>query len=137
MTQKEHIKELEKRLKNSDDLVEVANYFLDHLGEKESFLQQSVPIRPLPLLQAVVEKCGETLWNKKCTVKLFLTKAPNGGLIHGFGIMGNRSANLLYFEKSDIGLLMIPPLDLKSNISFFRFSTITTKQPISWINGTI
>ncbi|MCG8340628.1 MAG: hypothetical protein MI674_05165 [Cytophagales bacterium] len=137
MTQKEHIKELEKRLKNTSNLAEVGNYFLDHLGEKQSFIKQSTPIETHPLLKAVVEKCGESLFKKKCVVNMFLSKVKDADFIHGFCAIDNRSAVLLYFEKSDIGLLVIPPLDLKSNMDFFRFSTFVTKQPLSGISGSI
>ena len=60
MTQREHIKELERRLKNADNLAEVANYFLDHLGEEQSFIKQSKPMKNHPLLKAVVENVVKT-----------------------------------------------------------------------------
>ncbi|XWN34793.1 MAG: hypothetical protein ROO73_04290 [Roseivirga sp.] len=120
-----HIKALEKRLKTGKEFSKVVDYFLTYLGENKKFMDESVPLEEdHEIILAVVGKIAEGIFASKPQIEhSFLSRFPDSDLIHGTLVISKHLSNVIFFEKSDIGLFIIPLPD--GHIHFFRFSTMT------------
>lgn len=120
MALKQHIQALEELLNTTTSFSKAAEYFLDHLGENEDFLKQGKIIEH-DALESILAAFAKRLANVENATGLHLMKSKHGNIIHGFCWLGNRNTTLFYFDKSDIGLLIVAPVALKGDTDFFRF----------------
>ncbi len=126
----DHIKALEKRLKTSTNLGQVFEYFLDHLGDHESFLDACEPLDgEHDLITAMVNGLAKRIFPKEDNPRMeapVLMQFPETDFIHGLLFVNKRDANILFFEESKMGLL-ITSLS-QGNVDYFRFAGIPVNQ---------
>ena len=120
---KDHLKKLEELMKSAKDLAKVADYFLTYLGEDRSFTKQGKLVEKHDSLETIARKITNGIFRKNWeAVSLFLIKATATDFYHGYATVGQCGINILYFENSGIGLLIVPVFGGESH--FVRFATV-------------
>jgi len=118
---KDHIKKLEELMKQGKDFSKMADYFLTHLGEDRSFTRHGKLVQEYPDLEFIAQKLtGRIFQQEQADVSLFLIQATGTDFYHGFGQVGKVGITLIFFEKSGVGLLIIPVIGADSH--YFRFT---------------
>ena len=123
-----HIKKLEALMKTEKNLTNLMDYFLTHLGEDKQFIKKGKVIRRHDTLEAIAKKITNKLFGQHWEeVSLYLIKPKKTDFYHGFGTVGFCGINLLFFEESGIGLLVIPVVG--GNNHLVRFTTLGSDGP--------
>lgn len=126
----EHIKQLESKLIEEKSLSRVMDYFLTHLGESPEFMEHSVPLKDHESLRSLMERHLKVVSKKTQKIHLFLSRVKRSHFIHGCCIAGQYSYTLLYFEKSNLGLLVQQPVKINEKITYLKFALIEKKPPL-------
>lgn len=123
MTIKQHVRKLEKLLITAANFSKVAEYFFDHLAENSEFTRQGGRVEH-DALESILAVFAQRLADAEDATDVVLIKPNIHGMIHGFCLLGDRNTVVLYFEKSDIGLLIVSPSEPGGNTDFFRFRVL-------------
>lgn len=120
---KRHIRALEKCLKTSKDFSKVADCYFTCLEGDEKFFEKSVVLEEEhELILKVVKKIAGSIFTDKPQIQhTLLSRFSGSDFIHGSLIINHHLSSLIFFEKSEIGMLMITLLNRQMH--FFRFST--------------
>src|SRR5271154_2520074 len=80
------------------DLTAAFDYFMDHFGENDEFLDLGKP-KPHPFLQQLISTVGGQMFGAKVVVaSLLLIKVPGTQFIHGAGRLNRLPVTVIYFD---------------------------------------
>jgi hypothetical protein len=120
---------LKDLLLNGKEFARTWEYFLDHFGENSEFMDGGERTESA-LLEAVIAQVGQQLGGKPMPLKdLLLVKIPAQSFIHGGCVLGNKIANVIYFEDAQSGLIAIPWSASTGETKYARFSTQMMPRP--------
>ncbi|MDQ3250561.1 MAG: hypothetical protein M3Q45_15315 [Chloroflexota bacterium] len=115
---------LKMKLMEAKELADVMNYFFDHLGESQEFINVSQPARH-ELLEAIIAQTVGPLLGAKAKVVLhnfLLLHVAQHQFYHGAFTIQGKMANVIYFDDIQMGCIAVA-LGMDGPTSFIRFST--------------
>ncbi len=118
--------ELKMRLVSATDFYEVFNYFFDHFGENEAFIEHSIP-RHNAQLQEVLVASVQPVLKKPNTKSLLIRKmmmffVAHEKFYHGAAIFNGVLTNFFYFQGIDAGLIALSLNEKTGKTMVIRFS---------------
>jgi hypothetical protein len=112
---------LRDTLLHADQFETVWRYFLDHFGEDPAFIALGEKTTD-PFLEAVFGEVGRQLLGRPVEVNhVRLIRLPDHGFIHGGAVLGDRLANVLYFEDVRVGMLGVLWSVARGEMKYARF----------------
>jgi hypothetical protein len=114
---------LKMKLVEEKELRDVMNYFFDHLGEDEAFIDLSKPTRHQMLEAIIGQTVGPMVGSKgkAVLVNFVLLHVPEHQFYHGAFLIQGRMANVIYFDDIKMGCIAVV-MSLAGKTNFIRFS---------------
>ncbi|MCI0399534.1 MAG: hypothetical protein L0332_24130 [Chloroflexi bacterium] len=116
---------LKKKLVAETDFYRVFNYFFDHFGENEAFLDLGGPTRHPTLEKIIAQVGGGLLGTRVVLMNLLLIRLPEQGFIHGGCVLNGHVVNFFYFEDIQVGMMAIALSRKQGETKIVRFSGLT------------
>jgi hypothetical protein len=114
---------LKMKLISATDFGEVFDYFFDHFGENEEFMNLGESTRNSLLEQALVQAASKMLNTTVIAIpKAFYISIPDYQFIHGAGQMNDALINFFYFEDIDSGMMAMASEKFGDETKLARFS---------------
>ena len=114
---------LKQKLVTASSFAEVAEYFMDHFGENEEFLDCGVRTES-PLLESVISQIAKQLFSREVVPNgLLLVRVPGTSFIHGGFLLEGKVGSVIHFEDAHIGLVSIVWSFNTNETKYARFST--------------
>lgn len=115
--------ELREKLLHDKALPPVWRFFLDHLGEDETFVGGGEPTDSQFLLTVLAQVARQLYPASAAITDIRLVRLAEEGFIHGGFSIDGRVGGLLYFEEPDTGLIVICELPPSIDVKYVRFRT--------------
>ena len=112
---------LKKKLVNAVEFKTVLNYFLDHFGDHEAFLEIGCKVED-PLLECLIEAAGESLLSRPTRMDGAFVMIARHHFIHGAITLDGLPATVLYFQDIRQGMLSVMSNGPEGTVHFIRFS---------------
>lgn len=122
MIDKKKIKILKKRITEESDFLDLYNYFFDHFGENQTFLDESIRIENEALQTIIVEVAKKVLGLPLVVADLLLLEVAEFKIVHGTAIMNSKLLTFFFFKDITVGLVAIA---LEGETQFARISPAT------------
>lgn len=125
---------LKEKLVNCKDFREAFNYFFDHFGENDQFLDMGQEVEYSELKQ-VLAKVGQlTIANHNANPSMFLIiKLKKHNFYHGAYFLDSRLVNFIFFKDIDKGMIAVASSPDSKRVLFARFSLAQFKGDFSKI----
>ncbi len=122
--------ELKMKLVTATEFRPVFDFFFDHFGENDEFMQVGVP-QPNDQLQQVLGVCaGQVLKKSKVVMRnLVMVYVAEKQFYHGGGMFNQMMANFFYFEDIDAGLLALADMTSPGKTVIVRYSLQMLSEP--------
>ncbi|MFN8494686.1 MAG: hypothetical protein U0350_44200 [Caldilineaceae bacterium] len=114
---------LKMKLVEEKELADVMNYFFDHFGESQEFIELSQPTRH-EMLEAILAQTAGPLTGSKTKVVMhnfMLLHVPQQQFYHGAFLINGKLANVIYFDDIQMGCIAIA-MGSGGRTNFVRFS---------------
>jgi hypothetical protein len=118
----EHLQALKQKLLHDIELPPVWNYFMDHFGDHQEFMDLSETCQHEALQEMVTAVAGKLFPGPGQVMTLRLLRVPSQQFIHGPVSIGGRMGLVFYFEDADVGLLAISEQPGSAEAKYVRFS---------------
>jgi len=112
---------LKKKLVNAVEFKSVLNYFLDHFGDHDAFLDLGCKVKD-PLLECLIEAAGESLLSRPAPMDGVFVMIQRHRFIHGAITLDGIPATVLYFQDIRQGMLSVMSNGPDGTVHFVRFS---------------
>jgi hypothetical protein len=114
---------LKLKMVSGGDLFAIYQYFLDHFGENDEFMQMGVKTRN-PMIEQVLTQIARSIFKEKIQPpqRSRIIRIPERGFLHGSCIFKDRIASFFYFEDIDSGMAAFLSPSLSSGTEMARFS---------------
>ena len=113
---------LKEKLTHGKDFGAAWEYFMDNFGEKPEFLNLGQPARN-DLVEQILSQIAVQLFARETPAReLMLIHLPEKSFFHGGVVLGNKMANLFYFDDVQVGLLAVVWSLSPSETKLIRFS---------------
>lgn len=113
---------LKDKLVNEQEFIQVWNYFLDHFGDKLSFIALGKRTSH-PFLEAFVSQLSRTMFQHDVSPRdLMLTLLPEHKFIHGSVMVNTNIIGVIFFEDIQVGMATVVQMRKpKGDHQFIRF----------------
>ncbi|HMV49154.1 MAG TPA: hypothetical protein PLD20_22450 [Blastocatellia bacterium] len=120
--------ELKEKMQTVEEFGEAWNFFFDHFGENNEFMNMGHPTKNKlvnKLLKEVLKKVGRQHLNKASVLvsNMLLIEIPKRHFFHGPAMVDNYMASLFYFEDLKMGMISLARLG-SGWVHYARFSTL-------------
>jgi len=113
---------LKDLLQTGDDFGEIMQYFLDHLGDHQDFINMGKRAKN-KLVQEALLYVGKKLFQTDVKVtNVLLTEVKKAKFFHGACFIQGCFANLIYFEDIDVGMVAVLRSPHSSYVEYIRFT---------------
>jgi hypothetical protein len=117
------LEELKVKLVTATDFFEVFNYFFDHFGENEDFMDRGVRKHNDYIQQVLVASAQQVLKTSKVvTHHPLMIYVKEQRFYHGAIWFNQILANFFYFEDINAGLMALAQVTGSSETAVIRFS---------------
>jgi hypothetical protein len=116
---------LKLKMAEEKEIAVAYNYFFDHFGENDEFLDVGKPARN-EVLEAVLGQTVAQIMNLKSPFtiqKLVMIHLPDHAFYHGGCFIGGRMVNFIYFDDIQLGCIALAYKIGNSSVQMLRFST--------------
>ena len=114
---------LKQKLISATSFEKVAEYFMDHFGENEEFLDFGERTES-PLLESVISQIAKQLFSHEVVPsRLLLVRVPGTTFIHGGFFLEDKVGSVIHFEDAHIGLVSVVWSFRTNETKYARFTT--------------
>jgi hypothetical protein len=122
--------ELKMRLISATDFYAVFNYFFDHFGENEEFIDKSIPRHNSKLQHVLIASVEPVLQQRTILArKVMMFYVPHEKFYHGAAIFNGVLTNFFYFQEIDAGLIALSLDAMTGKTVIIRFSFQMVGEP--------
>lgn len=129
------LNQLEQKLSQEKELSSIWSFYMDNFADYQEFTNLGEPTIN-PLLEAAVTQICQQMYGREVAVRnLLLIRLADYQFVHGPFMIGGRIGGVIYFEKKQMGLVVVTELSPSQEVKYSRFSCkIMGKSRQSWLN---